>query len=198
MKIEASLIKEMREKTGLPVMDCKKALEEADNNLEEAFKILKKKGVEIALKKGEREACEGLISSYIHNNGKLGVLLEVNCETDFVAKTEEFKELVRNIALQIAAMAPIAIEQKEISAEIIAERRKWWDEQFSDKPEKVREKIIDNKLNDFYKEKALLEQTFIKDENVTIRNYLRSVIAKLGENIFIRRFLRYQLGEKLI
>ena len=197
MKIKAPLIKEMREKTGLPVMDCKQALEEADNNLEKAFKLLKKKGVEIALKKGEREACEGLISSYIHTNGKLGVLLEINCETDFVAKTEEFKELVRNIALQIAAMVPMVVERKEISPEIIAERRKWWDEEFSDKPEKVREKIIDNKLNDFYKENALLEQTFIKDENITIRDYLRSVIAKLGENITIRRFLRYQLGEKL-
>ncbi len=195
MKVDASLIKEMREKTGLPVMDCKKALEEANNNLEKALEILKKKGVEIALKKGERKTSEGLISSYIHTHGKLGVLLEVNCETDFVAKTQDFKELMKNIALQIAAMAPMAIERKEIPPEIIEERRKWSDEEFSEKAEKTRKKIIEGKLNDFYKEKVLLEQTFIKDENITIRDYLTSKIAKLGENIIIKRFVRYELGK---
>ena len=180
MKIEVSLIKEMREKTGLPVMDCKKALETADNNLEKAFEILKKKGVEIALKKGERKTSQGLISSYIHTNGKLGVLLEVNCETDFVAKTEDFKELVRDIALQIAAMAPMGVERKNLLPEIIEERKNWWDEK---------------QLNDFYKEKVLLEQTFIKDEKITIRDYLTSKIAKLSENIVIKRFVRYELGK---
>ncbi len=195
MKIETSSIKKIREKTGLPIMDCKKALEEAGNNSEKALKLLEKRGIEIALKKNERETPQGLIASYIHTNGKIGVLLEANCESDFVAKTEDFRELLKNIALQIAAMSPIGIEKKDIAPEIIEERKKWWDKEFSGKPEKIREKIIEGKLNDFYREKILLEQTFVKDENTTIRDYITAVIAKLGENIIIKRFVRYELGE---
>ncbi len=195
MKIETSAIKEIREKTGLPIMDCRKALEEADNNAEKALELLKKRGIEIALKKNTRKTSQGLISSYIHSNGKIGVLLEVNCETDFVAKTEDFSKLLKNLALQIAAMAPITVEKKDIAPEIIAERKKWWNEEFAAKPEKIREKIIAGKLKDFYREKVLLEQDFIKDEDITIRDYLTSVIAKVGENITIRRFIRYELGE---
>jgi len=194
MKIETSSIKKIREKTGLPIMDCKKALEEAGNNSEKALKLLEKRGIEIALKKNERETSQGLIASYIHTNGKIGVLLEANCESDFVAKTEDFRELLKNIALQIAAMSPIGIEKKDIAPEIIEERKKWWDKEFSGKPEKIREKIIEGKLNDFYREKILLEQTFVKDENTTIRDYITAVIAKLGENIIIKRFVRYELG----
>jgi len=196
MKIETSSIKKIREKTGLPIMDCKKALEEAGNNSEKALKLLEKRGIEIALKKNERETSQGLIASYIHTNGKIGVLLEANCESDFVAKTEDFRELLKNIALQIAAMSPIGIEKKDIAPEIIEERKKWWDKEFSGKPEKIREKIIEGKLNDFYREKILLEQTFVKDENTTIRDYITAVIAKLGENIIIKRFVRYELGAR--
>ncbi len=194
MKIEASSIKKIREKTGLPIMDCKKALEEAGNNSEKALELLKKRGIEIALKKNERETSQGLISAYIHTNGKIGVLLEVNCESDFVGKTEDFRELLKNIALQIAAMSPIGIEKKDIAPEIIEERKKWWNEEFSGKPEKILKKIIEGKLDDFYREKVLLEQTFVKDENTTIRDYITAVIAKLGENIIIKRFVRYELG----
>ena len=176
-------------------MDCKKALEESGNNSEKALELLKKRGIEIALKKNERETSQGLIVSYIHTNGKIGVLLEVNCESDFVAKTEDFKELLKNIALQIAAMSPMGIEKKDIVHEIIEERKKWWNKEFSGKPEKIREKIIEGKLKDFYKEKILLEQTFVKDENTTIRDYITAVVAKLGENIIIKRFVRYELGE---
>ncbi len=175
-------------------MDCKKALEESGNNSEKALELLKKRGIEIALKKNEREASQGLIASYIHTNGKIGVLLEVNCESDFVAKTEDFKELLKNIALQIAAMSPMGIEKKDIVPEIIEERKKWWNKEFSGKPEKILEKIIEGKLKDFYKEKILLEQTFVKDENMTIRDYITAVVAKLGENIIIKRFVRYELG----
>ena len=196
MKIETSSIKKIREKTGLPIMDCKKALEEAGNNSEKALKLLEKRGIEIALKKNERETSQGLIASYIHTNGKIGVLLEANCESDFVAKTEDFRELLKNIALQIAAMSPIGIEKKDIAPEIIEERKKWWDKEFSGKPEKIRKKIIEGKLNDFYREKILLEQTFVKDENTTIRDYITAVIAKLGENIIIKRFVRYELGAR--
>ena len=194
MKIEVSSIKKIREKTGLPIMDCRKALEESGNDSEKALELLKKRGIEIALKKNERETSQGLVSAYIHTNGKIGVLLEVNCESDFVAKTEDFRELLKNIALQIAAMSPIGIEKKDIAPEIIEGRKKWWNEEFSGKPEKIREKIIEGKLKDFYREKVLLEQTFVKDENTTIRDYITAVIAKLGENIIIKRFVRYELG----
>ena len=158
------------------------------------MELLKKRGIEIAIKKNERETSQGLVSAYIHTNGKIGVLLEVNCESDFVAKTEDFRELLKNIALQIAAMSPIGIEKKDIAPEIIEGRKKWWNEEFSGKPEKIREKIIEGKLKDFYREKVLLEQTFVKDENTTIRDYITAVIAKLGENIIIKRFVRYELG----
>lgn len=140
MKAETSLVKEIREKTGLPVMDCKKALEEADGNVEKALKFLKKKGVEIAAKKGERKTSEGLIFSYIHTNGKIGVLMEINCETDFVARTEDFKELAKDLALQITAMNPLSIDRKALPSKIIEEKKKWWNEEFSDKPESIRKK----------------------------------------------------------
>jgi len=196
MKVETSLVKEIREKTGLPVMECKKALEEAGGNHEKTLEILKKKGAEIALKKGKRETSQGLIFSYIHSTGKIGVLLEINCETDVVAKNSDFKELAKNLALQITAMSPLAIKREDISAEIIKEREKWWNEEFSDKPESIRKKIIEGKLNDFYKEKVLLDQIFIKDDKLAIHDYVRSVIAKLGENISVKRFVRYELGKE--
>jgi len=195
MKVEVSLVKKIREKTGLPVMECKKALEEALGNTEKALEILKKKGMEIALKKGKRETSEGLIFSYVHSTGKIGVLLELNCETDFVAKNDDFKELAKNLALQITAMSPLTVDRKGLSPETIKEKEKWWNEEFSDKPQPIRKKIREGKLNDFYREKVILEQIFIKDEKLIIHYYFRSVIAKLGENISIKRFVRYELGE---
>jgi elongation factor Ts len=195
MKIETSKIKELREKTGLSVIECKKALEESSGDINKAIGILKKRGLEISEKKKEREAKEGLIGSYIHTNGKIGVLIEVNCETDFVAKNSEFKELVKDLCLQIAAGNPEWIDVESIPKEIIEEKINEIKEEFKDKPEDVIKKIIDGKLNDFYKEKVLLKQTFIKDENITIEEYIKSKIAKLGENIKIKRFARFEIGE---
>jgi elongation factor Ts len=195
MKIETSKIKELREKTGLSVIECKKALEESNGDINKAIEILKKRGLEISEKKKEREAKEGLIGSYIHTNGKIGVLIEVNCETDFVAKNSEFKELVKDLCLQIAAGNPEWIDVESIPKEITEEKINEIKEEFKDKPEDVIKKIIDGKLNEFYKEKVLLKQTFIKDENITIEEYIKSKIAKLGENIKIKRFARFEIGE---
>jgi elongation factor Ts len=195
MKIETSKIKELREKTGLSVIECKKALEESSGDINKAIEILKKRGLEISEKKKEREAKEGLIGSYIHTNGKIGVLIEVNCETDFVAKNSEFKELVKDLCLQIAAGNPEWIDVESIPKEITEEKINEIKEEFKDKPEDVIKKIIDGKLNEFYKEKVLLKQTFIKDENITIEEYIKSKIAKLGENIKIKRFARFEIGE---
>lgn len=195
MKIDTAAIKELRDKTGLSVMECKKALEEANGDFEKAIQLLKKRGLEISEKKAEREAKEGLIGSYVHTNGKIGVLIEVNCESDFVAKNEEFKELVKNLCLQIAATDPKWIDIESIPSEILNERIDEIKEQFKDKPEAVLNKIIEGKLNDFYKEKVLLKQPFIKEEEITVEEYIKSKIAKLGENIKIKRFVRFEIGE---
>jgi elongation factor Ts len=195
MKMDTSKIKELREKTGLGVIECKKALEESNGDINKAIEILKKRGLEISEKKKEKEVKEGLIGSYIHTNGKIGVLIEVNCETDFVAKNSEFKELVKDLCLQITATNPQWIDVESIPKEITEEKINEIKEQFKDKPEDVIKKIIDGKLNDFYKEKVLLKQPFIKDENITIEEYIKSKIAKLGENIKIKRFARFEIGE---
>jgi len=195
MKIDTSKIKELREKTGLSVIECKKAIEEANGDINKAIEILKKRGLEISEKKKEKEVKEGLIGSYVHTNGKIGVLIEVNCETDFVAKNSEFKELVKDLCLQITAGNPEWIDVESIPKEIIEEKTNEIKEQFKDKPEDVVKKIIEGKLNDFYKERVLLKQPFIKDENITIEEYIKSKIAKLGENIKIRRFARFEIGE---
>ncbi len=162
MKVPISLVKELREKTGLGVMDCKKALEEAEGNMEKAIEILKRKGIKISEKKAERETSEGLIGAYVHLNGKIGVLVEVNCETDFVAKTDDFKELVKNLTLQIAATSPLWIDRDSVPEEVIEEKKREIEEEFKDKPPHVMEKIIKGKLEEFFKEKVLLEQPFIR------------------------------------
>lgn len=195
MKIDTSKIKELREKTGLGVIECKKALEEAKGDIEKAIEVLRQRGLEISEKKEKREAKEGIIGSYVHTNGKIGVLIEVNCETDFVAKNSEFEELVKNLCLQIAAMNPKWIDVESIPKEVIEKKKEEIKESFKDKPSSVVEKIIEGKLNDFYKEKVLLKQTFIKDENITIEEYIKSKIAKLGENIKVKRFIRFEVGE---
>ncbi|MCM8806406.1 MAG: translation elongation factor Ts [Candidatus Omnitrophica bacterium] len=195
MKIDASKIKELREKTGLSVIECKNALEEANGDINKAIEILKKRGLEISEKKSSKEVKEGLIGSYVHTNGKVGVLIEVNCETDFVAKNSEFEELVKNLCLQIAAMKPTWIDVDSIPEEILKEKIEEIKSQYKDKPQNVLEKIIEGKLEDFYKEKVLLKQSFIKDEQITIEEYIKSKIAKLGENIKVKRFVRFEIGE---
>ncbi|MCM8817994.1 MAG: translation elongation factor Ts [Candidatus Omnitrophica bacterium] len=195
MGIDTSKIKELREKTGLSVMECKNALQEANGSIEKAIEILKKRGLEISEKNVEKEVKEGLIGSYVHTNGKIGVLIEVNCETDFVAKNSEFLELVKNLTLQIAAMKPKWVDIASIPEEILKEKTNEIKEQFKDKPQNILDKIVEDKLNDFYKENVLLKQTFIKNEEMTIEEYIKLKIAKLGENIKIKRFVRFEVGE---
>lgn len=197
-RIPASLVKQLREKTCLGIMDCKSALKEAKGNLEEAIKILQKRGITFAEKKSERATTEGLITSYIHSDRKIGVLLEVNCETDFVACNEEFNSLVKDIAMQIAALCPRWVKPEDVPPEVLEEERERhraaWDQ--SGKPEKVVERIVEGKLKKFYQEACLYEQPFIRDENITIKELICSKIAQFGENIVVKRFVRYALGRE--
>ncbi|MCM8785096.1 MAG: translation elongation factor Ts [Candidatus Omnitrophica bacterium] len=195
MKIEAEKIKKLREKTGLSIMECKKAIEETGGDFEKALEILKKRGIEISEKKVDKEVKEGLIGCYVHTNERIGVLIEVNCESDFVARNSEFKELVKNLCLQIAAMKPKWIDIDSIPEDILKKKKEEIKEQFKDKPESVLDKIVEGKLHDFYKDNVLLKQQFIKDEEITIEEYIKSKIAKLGENIKVKRFVRFEIGE---
>lgn len=197
MEIKAAVVKELRDITGAGMMDCKKALQEAEGDFEKAVEILRKKGIAKAEKKSAREAKDGLVEAYIHPGGKLGVLVEVNCETDFVANTADFKDFVHNLAMHIAASNPIAIDRESIPAEVVEKEMRIYREQAleSGKPEHIIEKIASGKLEKFYAENVLLEQAYIRDPERTIKDYLTEVIAKLGENINIRRFSRFQIGE---
>ena len=195
MKVDVELVKQIREKTSASVIECKKALEEAGGDTEKALEILKKRGLLISQKKAQRETKEGLIGAYIHTNGKVGVLIEVNTESDFVARNEEFKELVKNLTLQIAASSPKWIDKESIPPDILEQEKQVYREQFKDKPPAVIEKIVEGKMQDFYKENVLLDQVFVKDENITVKEYIDSRIAKFGENIKVRRFVKYELGE---
>ncbi len=195
MKIDVKKIKELREKTSLSVMECKKALEETEGDLEKALQLLKKKGIEMSEKKAGRETREGLIGAYVHINGKVGAMVEVNCETDFVSRNEEFKELVKNICLQITATNPKYLDRESVPEEEKDKIREAVKEEFKDKKEEIIERIIEGKLNDFYKENVLLDQIYIKDDNITVGDYIKSKIAKLGENIKIKRFVRFEIGE---
>jgi len=195
MKVDVGLVKQIREKTSASVIECKKALEEAGGDTEKALEILKKRGLLISQKKAQRETKEGLIGAYIHTNGKMGVLIEVNTESDFVARNEEFKELVKNLTLQIAASSPKWIDKESVPQEILEQEKQIYREQFKDKPPGVIEKIVEGKMQDFYKENVLLDQPFVKDENITVKEYIDSKIAKFGENIKVRRFVKYELGE---
>lgn len=189
-------LKSLREKTGAGIVDCKNALKEAGGDIEKAIEILRRRGIKVAERKAGRQTKEGIIESYIHTGARIGVLIEVNCETDFVAKNEEFKEFAHDLAMQVAARAPNYISREEVPQKILEKEKEIIREQFKDKPEHILEKIVDNKLNEFYKERCLLEQPFIKDENKTIKDLLTEKIAKFGENIVIRRFVRYELGEE--
>ncbi len=197
MEISATLVKELREKTNAGMMDCKAALKESKGDLKAAIDILRKKGLSIAAKKGSRQAKDGVIGAYIHLAGKLGVLVEVNCETDFVAKNQIFQDFVKDISLQIAASNPRYLGREDVPAEVIAKEKEILASQVKNKPENVVEKIVTGKLEKFYQEHCLLDQPFVKDGNVTIANLLNDKIAKIGENIVIRRFARFQVGEEI-
>jgi elongation factor Ts len=190
-------IKRLREKTGVGIMDCKRALEESNGDIEKALLFLRKKGMELKTKKSARITKEGRIESYVHLNNKIGVLIEVNCETDFVARTDDFKELTKNLAMQIAATAPLYIDKTQVPASVIEKEKELFRHQAEGKPEKVIEKIVEGKLDKFFQEVCLLSQPFIRDTNITVGDYLASKIAKIGENLVVRRFVRYQLGEEL-
>jgi elongation factor Ts len=196
-EITTQMIKELREKTGAGIVDCKKALVEAGGDIEKAVEILRKKGAAKAAKKAERATAEGAVFSYIHGGGKVGVLVELNCETDFVARNETFKELGHEIAMQIAAMAPEYVSKEEVPAEVIEKEKEVLREQAlaEGKPEHIVEKIVEGRLAKFYAEKCLLEQPWIKDDSKTIKDLITDYITKLGENIKVRRFARFEVGK---
>lgn len=195
--ISADRVKELREKTGAGMMECKKALTESNDDFEKAIDYLRQKGLATAAKKASRSASEGLVSSYIHMD-KIGVLLEVNCETDFVAKTDDFKGLVKDIALHIAAANPSYLSHEDVPQDVIEREKNIYRAQVANKPPQVVEKIVEGKLDKFFSDMCLLEQVFVKDpeQKLKIKELVTEKIAKLGENIVIRRFVRFQLGEK--
>jgi elongation factor Ts len=195
--VSPTLVKQLREKTNAGMMDCKKALVEAGGDLEKAEDILRKKGIASASKKASRSVKEGVVASYIHLQGKVGVLVEVNCETDFVAKNEIFREFVKDLTLHIAAAHPVYVVRDEVPAAVIEREREIYREQVKGKPANVVEKIVDGKLEKFYGSVCLLDQAFIKNPDQTIKDLVASKIAELGENIVIRRFARYAVGEEL-
>ena len=193
----SDLVKELREKTGAGILDCQKALTENGNSIDKAIDYLRQKGLAAAQKKAGRETNQGLIHAYIHAGGKIGVLIEVNCETDFVARNEQFKAFVNDLALQVAASNPSCVRREEIPADVVTKERSIYEGQAKElgKPPAAWPKIIEGKLEKFYQENCLLEQGFIKDPSVTIKDLLAQQIGKIGENMNIRRFTRYQLGQ---
>ncbi len=195
--ISASQVKELREKTGAPMMDCKQALTEAKGNLEEAIVVLRKKGVSVAAKKAARVTSEGSVASYIHAGGKIGVMVEVNCESDFVARTEDFKELTHDIAMHIAASDPKYVRKEDVTAADFAREKEIYLDQAikSGKPAHIAEKMVAGKMEKFYEEVCLLEQPFIKDQTISISQLIAAKIGKLGENIAVRRFARFKVGD---
>jgi elongation factor Ts len=195
MELKPNQVKELREKTGAGIMDCKRALAETGGDLEKAVVWLRERGIAQAAKRAGRLASEGSIGSYIHAGGKLGVLVEVNCESDFVAKTPEFQQLVKEIAMQVAAANPRYVSREDVAPEVIGQERQIYAAQSADKPEAVVRKIVEGKLEKFYRDICLNEQAWVRDPNRTIGDLLGEYVAKLGEKIEIRRFVRFQLGE---
>lgn len=195
--ITASLVKELREKTGAGMMDCKRALVETDGDLEKAVDYLREKGLSKAAKKADRVTAEGLVASYIHGNGRIGVLVEVNCETDFVARSEDFQQLVKDVAMQIAATNPRYLTREDVPQEAIDHEREVLRQQALNegKPEAIVDKMTEGRLEKFYRENVLFEQEFVKDTDKSVQQMITEMIAKIGENISVRRFTRYQLGE---
>lgn len=197
MSITAEMVRDLREKTGAGMMECKKALVEANGNMDKAIEGLRVSGLAKAEKKTGRVASEGACISYIHGDGKIGVLVEVNCETDFVAKTDDFKNLCKDIAMHIAAAAPLFVTRQEVTADLIEKERKIFLQQVleSGKPQNIAEKIVEGKIGKYYQDICLMEQAFIKDPAQTIEQMIKAQIAKIGENISVRRFARFVLGE---
>ena len=197
MKITSELVKELRDRTGVGMMDCKKALVETGGDVEKAIQHLREKGLSAAAKRAHRETKEGNIFSYVHPGAKLAVLVEVDCETDFVARTDDFQELGKNLAMQVAASSPLTVNREELPEEVVDREREIFRKQAlsSGKPEHVVDKIVEGKLEKFYHEACLLEQPFVKNDEETVEDLLKATIAKLGENIVVKRFARFQLGE---
>ena len=197
MSVDASVVKELREKTGAGMMDCKKALIETSGNIDKAIDFLRKSGIAKAEKKGDRTAKEGLVFSYIHHGGRLGVLVELNCETDFVAKTDGFSDLAHNIAMQIAATSPLAVTREDIDQTLLDKEKEIFTDQAkeSGKPKEIIGKIVDGRLEKFYAESCLMEQQFIKDPDRKISDLVTDAVSTLGENIIINQFSRFSVGE---
>jgi elongation factor Ts len=196
-EITAKLVQTLREKTNAGMMECKSALKEADGDLEKAETILRKKGITKAEKKADRQTKEGIVASYIHMAGRIGVLIEVNCETDFVAKNENFQAFVRDVSLHIAAASPKYIQREDVPEALISKEREIAAEQVKGKPAEIVEKIVSGKIDKIFAEQCLLDQAFIKNPDLTIRDLVKSKIAELGENLVIRRFVRYAVGEEI-
>ena len=196
MAISTEMVQQLRQCTGAGVLECKKALEQSQGNMEEAVKILRTKGIAQAEKKASRSTKQGLVATYVHMGGQLGVLVEVNCETDFVARTDDFQTLTHDLAMQVAAANPIYVKREDIPAEILEKEKEIARSQVAGKPANVAEKIIAGKLEKYYEQFCLVDQPFIKDDKVKINDYLKSSIAKIGENIVIKRFARFKLGEE--
>jgi elongation factor Ts len=196
MEITAAMVKKLRDATGAGMMECKAALTEANGDLDAATTLLRKRGLAAATKKAGRSTSEGLIGHYIHMGGKIGVLVEINCESDFVARTDKFQELTREIAMHIAAASPTFVRREEVPADVIAREKEIYKDQVKDKPAQVIDKIIEGKLNSYYQQFCLLEQASVRDPNVTIQQLLQDAIRILGENITITRFTRMKVGEQ--
>lgn len=196
-EIPAKLVAELRARTGAGMMDCKKALEETGGNLEQAVDVLRKKGIAKADKRAERVASEGVIGHYVHHDSKVGVLVELNCETDFVARTEDFKTLARELAIHIAASKPLAVRVEDLAPETVARERQVYEAQVAEqkKPENIRAKIVDGMMKKFYEDNVLLEQKFVKDDKRTVGELVKELSAKTGEKIDVRRFARLKVGE---
>ena len=196
MDITAKMVKELREATNAGMMDCKKALTECGGDMDKAADYLRKKGIASAAKKEGRATSQGIIGSYIHMGGKVGVLVEVACETDFVARTDDFQEMVRNIAMHIAAANPLAVSREEVDGSLVEKEKEIYRAQMREqgKPDNIIDKIVEGKVDKYYSDVVLLEQNYVKDPDMTVEDYLKSVIGKLGENMQIRRFARYQIG----
>lgn len=198
-EVTAAMVKELRERTGAGMMDCKRALAETGGNLDKAADYLREKGLAAAAKKAGRVAAEGIVEAYIHGGGRIGVLIEVNCETDFVAKTGEFRSFVRDLAMQVAASRPEYVRREEVPPAVVTKEREILAAQAANegKPEKIIQRMVDGRLEKFYKENCLLEQPFIKNPDITVQQLVTEMIAKIGENISVRRFARYEMGEGL-
>jgi elongation factor Ts len=199
VKIDAKDVRALRERTGSGIMDCKNALIEAKGNFEKAIEVLRKRGVAEAHRKVGRATREGLIGSYLHFGGKIGVLVELNCETDFVANTPDFQELAKDLAMQVASARPSYVGREDVPGEVLAKEREIYREQAlsEGKPEKIIDRIVDGKLKKFYSEACLMEQSFVKEDDITIHERVERTISRLGENIMVRRFVRFQVGESL-